>query len=409
MKLWKKIAISLLILFVALQIPFCLRRLELQAVNSKINGLNANRFETKNEGFRHYKGVIHVHTNLGGHSRGDFDELIAAAQQNQLDFVLLTEHPSPLYDTARQTLSGKHGGVLFVGGNEVSSKSGDRFLILPGDAEASRDNAKSTPELLAWAKQNNRLVLITYPDQYRAWETAKDFDGIEVYSLHTNAKNFSLLPSFLDYFWSFGAYPELTIARQLERPNENLAKFDELTRDDCQKLVLFGASDAHSNIGLSLSDLAKHDLLKLQIDPYATVFQLVRLHVWLEENKELNQENLLEAIKNGHCYLAFDVFGDADGFVFRAEDQTGNSVEKKQSGDEVSLKSGVNLFAAAPLKCRFVLFRNGAKIAEFAETSEMHFVSKEVGTYRVEVYLDLLNFSAAPWIISNPIYVREKL
>ncbi len=408
MKLWKKIAILSLILFVAVQIPFCWRRLELQAVNSKINQLNANRFEIKNEGFRHYQGVIHVHTSLGGHSRGDFDELIAAAQQNQLDFVLLTEHPSPLYDTARQTLTGKHGGVLFVGGNEISSKQGDRFLILPGDAEANRDNAKNTPELLDWAKQNNRLVLVTYPDQYRAWKTAGDFDGIEVYSLNTNAKNFPLFPSFFDYFWSFGRYPELTMARQIERPtNGNLQKFDELTTAG-KKLVLFGASDAHSNIVLSLSDLAKHDLLKLQIDRYQTVFRLVRLHVWLEANKELNQENLLEAIRNGHCYLAFDVFGNADNFVFGAENPAQESAEKKQSGDEIALKPEVSLFAAAQLKCRFVLFRNGAQIAEFTDTSEMHFIAKEAGTYRVEAYLDSLNFSAAPWIISNPIYVREK-
>lgn len=190
MKLWKKIALVLLILIIVSQIPFCYRRLQLGAVNSKINELNANRLEIKNEGFRHFKGVIHVHTALGGHSAGDFNELISASQENELDFVLLTEHPSPLYDTAKQTLNGKHNGVLFVGGNEISSKQGDRFLILPGDAESHKDTAKDTPELLAWAKQNNRLVLITYPEKYKSWETAKDFDGSEIYSLHTSAKNF---------------------------------------------------------------------------------------------------------------------------------------------------------------------------------------------------------------------------
>ena len=402
MKLWKKLALGLLILFVAVQIPFCWRRLELGAVNSKINELNAGRVETRNEGFRHFTGVIHVHTALGGHSAGSFNELIAAAQENKLDFVLLTEHPNPLYDTAQQTLNGIHGGVLFVGGNEISSKQGDRFLILPGDSEASRDNEKDTADLLNRAKQNNRLVLITYPDKYRAWNEAKNFDGSEVYSLSTNARNFPRLLTFFDYFWSFGQYPELTLARNFERPNDNLAKFDELTTGG-KRLVLFGASDAHSNIGLSFSDRANHDLLKTQIDPYKSIFKLVRLHVWLENNRELTTENLLEAIKSGHCYPAFDVLANADGFIFRAE----NNAEKKMMGDEIALRDGgVRLIAAAPAKCRFVLFKNGVKINEFADVSEMSLAVTEPGVYRVEAYLDSLSFIAAPWIISNPIYIR---
>lgn len=207
--------------------------------------------------------------------------------------------------------------------------------------------------------------------------------------------------TFFDYFWSFGAYPELTMARNFERPNENLNKFDELSANG-KRLTLFGASDAHSNIGLQLSDHANHDILKIQIDRYATIFRLVRLHVWLAEGKELNQENLLEAIKNGRCYMAFDVFGNADNFVFRAE----NASEKKLIGDEIALQNGVNLSAVTPLKCRFVLLKNGEKIGEFADVNEMNFQAKEKGVYRVELYLDSLNFTNAPWIISNPIYVR---
>jgi hypothetical protein len=168
-----------------------------------------------------------------------------------------------------------------------------------------------------------------------------------------------------------------------------------------KKLTLFGASDAHSNIGLSLSDRANHDLLKIHLDPYANIFRLVRLHVWLENGKELTQENLLEAVKNGHCYMAFDVLGNSDGFVFRAE----NTNEKKLMGDEIALQSGVKLIASSPLKCRFVLFKNGTKISEFADTNEMTFQASEAGVYRVEVYLDSLNFSNAPWILSNPIYI----
>lgn len=401
MKTLRRVVIILLILFVVAQIPFVWRRFQLSSVNNKINELNSNRIERDDADFQQYQGVIHVHTNLGGHSAGTFDELIEAANSNKLDFVIMTEHPSPLYDTARQTLNGKNGGVLFVGGNEISSKQGDRFLLIPGSATASNDTNQSTYDLLNNEKKDNRLALITYPDKYNAWTTATAFDGIEVYSLHTNAKNFNRLAVFGDYFWSFGAFPELTMARQFERPNAALQKFDELTGDG-KRLTLFGASDAHSNIGLQLSDRAKHDFIKVQIDRYATIFKLVRLHVLLAKSKELTESNLLEAIKNGNCYMAFDVFGDASGFQFQAVKNNG----RKIMGDEVLLSDDLKLSAHAPIKSRFVLYREGIKVQEFADTNYFELNLKEKGVYRVEVHLDAVNLIESPWIISNPIYVR---
>lgn len=402
MKRWKIILLILLGLLVAAQIPFCARRWQLAAVQNKISEQNVSRQTIENKGFRHYKGVIHVHTSLGGHSAGEFKELISAAAENELDFVLLTEHPEPLFDTGKQTLNGFHGKTLFVGGNEISSKQGDRFLILPGDADANKDTTFDTAELLNRQKSANRLAIITYPENYRAWETANNFDGVEVYSLHTNAKRFPKLFAFFDYFWSFGAFPELTMARNFERPNANLQKFDELTATG-KRLTLFGAADAHSNIGIRFSDRADHDWLKIQIDPYKSIFKLVRLHVWLPADQEFNQENLLAAIKNANCYTAFDVYGSADDFVFYAE----NSGERKIMGDEIALANQTKLVARAALKSRFVLYKNGAQIQNgSAETNDFTFAVTEPGVYRIELYRDSLELNRAPWIISNPIYVR---
>ena len=64
--------------------------------------------------------------------RGTFAEIISAAQANQLQFVIMTEHTEKDFDTAAMTLQGMHGGVLFINGNEVSAENGDRLLVLPG-------------------------------------------------------------------------------------------------------------------------------------------------------------------------------------------------------------------------------------------------------------------------------------
>lgn len=401
MKRRTKVVLILLLLFVVSQTPFCYRRIQLGGTQQKINEQNRQRINREPPGFKTARGVIHIHTSLGGHSTGTFKELIEAANANQLDFVFLSEHPSPLYDTAKQTLNGFHGGVLFVGGNEISSKQGDRFLIFPGDSEANKDSTQNTDELLNREKSAGRLAFITYPEKYKAWETAANFDGLEVYSLHTDAKKFPRFLAFFDFFWSFPAYPELAMARYFRRPDANLQKFDELTASG-KRQILFGASDAHSNIGISLSDLANHDLLKIHLDPYESVFRLVRFYAVLPQAEELNEENLLKAIQAGHCYASFDVFGDARGFDFRAI----SNGEIKIMGDETVLSENLKLTAFSPLACRFVLLKNGEKIAEFADANEMSFAVKEAGVYRVETYLDWLGFNNSPWTISNPIYVR---
>ena len=83
-------------------------------------------------------------------------------------------------------------------------------------------------------------------------------------------------------------------------------------------------------------------------------------------------------------------------------------MEQKIQGDEIALEKGVKLRAAAPQIARFIIFKNGEKIFESGENTEIIFEAKEPGAYRTEVYLDALGspFDKMPWIISNPVYVK---
>ncbi len=53
-------------------------------------------------------------------------------------------------------------------------------------------------------------------------------------------------------------------------------------------------------------------------------------------------------------------------------------------------------------------FKNGEKIFEETDKTEINFHAKEKGTYRTEVYLDSLGapFDKMPWISAEPIYIR---
>lgn len=399
MKLWKKIAIILLIILLV-QIPFIYNRYRFGQLADKISALNSQRSEAANANFKDYTGIIHAHTSLGGHSTGTFEEIISAASANNLDFVVMTEHTSEIFDTSAQTLHGNFSGVLFVNGQEVPTAI-DRFLQLPGDAETPQAGKMATPDYLQKIHAQNKLAIITYPEKFKTWNS--NFDGIEVFSLHTNAKKMNPFLVLFDSIWSYHGYPQLVLAKYLVRPDENLKQFDELTKT--RKLTATAGADAHSNIGFHLlGDDAQNKIINLKLDSYETIFRVVRNHVLLEKDQPLTQENLLKALKDGHSYIAFDALSDAKGFSFTAE----NGSESRVMGDEITLSEKVNLKASASLVSRFVIFKNGEQIFEAKDVTQINFEAKERGAYRVEVYLEQLGapFDKMPWIISNPIYVR---
>lgn len=400
MRLWKKIVLILLAVVLLAQIPFVYNRYQFGRLHDQINQLQTQRIENSNPNFKDYKGIIHVHTAIGGHSTGTFDELIDGAAKNRLDFVVMTEHTSDLYDSSALTLRGKIGETLFVGGQEVATAT-DRFLLMDGSADAGKMNRVMPNDFLAQIHAQNKLAFIAYPEKHQDWN--QNFDGVEVFSLHTNAKKMPAFFVLFDALWSYYSYPELVLAKYFQRPDDNLRKFDEVTQT--RKSTLIAGTDAHSNIGFHLlGDDAGNKIVNLKIDRYETIFRAMRNHVLIEADKPLTQESLLQALKNGRVFIGLDVLGDPNGFSFTAE----NGADTKMMGDEIALSDSTNLKISAPQIARIVIFKNGEKISKQANAAQMNFPVGEKGTYRAEIYLDALGapFDRMPWIISNPIYVR---
>lgn len=406
MKRWKKLLLILLALVVLSQIPFAYRRYRLGRLHAAIQQLNSGRTKTEDSsGLTEFKGVIHVHSSLGGHSTGNFADIIAAAQSNQLDFVVMTEHPSPTFNTAEMTLKGEHGGVLFVNGNEVRTATGDRLLLIPGDARAAEDNKLSTQEVLS--RRTEGLALVAYPEEFKSWE-ATGYHGIEVYNVYTNARQINPLVMFFDGLWSYRSYPALLFATFYEMPIENINRWEDQLKQGKRLLVTAG-NDAHANIGLSLNDSSGKTLVGFKLDPYERSFRLVRLHVFVPQlSGQLivpqDEKMLLSAISAGHCFIGFDLFGDTTGFRYTAHDRD----ENRMMGDEIKLEDEVRLNVTLPVTGRIFLLKDGSVIQDKVGVSELEFVAREKGTYYVEVHLPQLPqpVSDQPWIISNPIYVR---
>jgi len=391
--------LALLVILVLSQAPFAYRRYRLKRLQNTIQQLASQRIpnDTATE-YVDYKGVIHVHTSLGGHSSGTFTELIAAAKSNDLDFVIMTEHPQAEFDTAAMTLSGVHAGVLFVNGNEVATADGDRLLLIPAPLNANE--RRSTKEVVDQQKTNHGLAFAAYPTESNTWQS-NAVDGVEIYNLFTNTKRINRVVTFFDGLWSYRSYPDLMFANFFARPTEDLKRWDDAMSSSNRRLVAVGGNDAHSNVGFGLADSTGKQIVGVKLDPYERSFRTVRTHVLIQKDKLLSRESLLEALSLGHCYVSFDIFGDAAGFDFRLLQSSG------VMGDETAYVQPLELTAKAPLAGRFVLLRNGVAVDQSAG-SAVRFPVTAPGIYRIEVYLDSLPPPATgkPWILSNPIYLR---
>jgi hypothetical protein len=382
------------------QIPFAFRAWQVSTIAGKIASTNPKApVATRSDSLHEYVGVMHVHSVHSGEISDAYDEMLDAACDNQLDFVVLTEHYSTAFDTSAATLNGRFGSILFVAGNEVNSRPGDRFLMLPGGKEAADYRLMQSKDVVDKVHANGGLAIAAYPEKFDAWESA--FDGIEVANLNTMLRGADKATAAFDYLWSAHVDRPVAIARYFKRPDDNLKRFDEIAAN--HHIVLTAGLDAHSAIGFHLvGDELGDRWLSFKVDPYTDIFRIARLHVLTD--KELDRDSLLDAIKSGSFFLGFDVLGDSRGFRFVAEG-AGNRL---RMGSEMPFTSGLTIAVSTPVTARIVLLRNGEKLAETRNQTSLSADVTGTGEYRVEVYREGLgsDFDNIPWILSNPIYVR---
>lgn len=401
MKRAKKLGLVLTVIVLISQLPFAYRRYRLGQLNAQIKVIDSSRRSLQsNPTWTEYKGVAHVHSFLGGHSKGSFSEIISAASANQLHFVIMTEHLEQEFDTAEMTLKGPHGGVLFINGNEISTADGERVLVVPSHVSLTDATKGSMSDLLTRIESEGYLAIAAYPESFNSWD-GNGLDGVEVFNVYSNARRINPVVAFFDVLWSRRSYPDLLFATFYSRPTENLKVWDQLLAR--KRLTAMAGNDAHANIGFSLQSRNGEPILALQLDPYEVSFRLVRVHVLIPQTQALTAESVKEALKAGHCFIGFDLFGDTSGFSFTAE----NSTSTKIQGDEINL-DGTKLKIEVPVEGRIVLFKNGNVDVDETGVSSRVYDVVERGVYRVEVYLPRLGTPVGeqPWIISNPIFVR---
>ncbi len=330
------------------------------------------------------KGVIHAHTNISHDSRGTADEIIRAAQEAGLHFLMTTDHNSKRIFT--EGPRGKHDNLLIIRGAEIIQGGQAILAINIKEYIEEYDRvAKPIQQLVNEIKAQGGLAFAAHPNTFKEWNV-EGIDGTEIYDMADNAytQAWKLPWIAAEALTSLQDYPDEVYLSLLTRPDHALSQWDRLTQK--RMLVGIAGNDAHQ----------RFMLFGKQLDPYQLVFRFVQTHILATACEEAP---LLNALKAGHTYFSFSLLADATGFQFTA----GNSKDRVIMGDGIPYSPDLVLTVQTPHLGLIRLYQNG-KIVNHATATRLDHPVKERGVYRIEVSLSV-DGAPYPWIISSPIYI----
>jgi hypothetical protein len=382
-------------------------------------------------GFDDVRALLHVHSSFSHDSRGTIDEIIKAAKEAGVRVIMFSEHPANTYDYIIDGHRGEKDGVLLIPGAETEG-----FLAYPRHS-IQKEKTDSPQEFADLVRSTGGLVFVCHLEERMDWEIA-NVTGTEIYNTHADFKEetrfVEALRAPLTMFSlvaSVKKYPQEVFGALLDYPADYLKRYDQL----CQAAPHTGvsANDAHHNQGyrakvlddgkvlvedilgekvalldpeklpaiklLTAGKKAGDLILDLDLDPYVCSFRHVSTHLLLDD---VNEASVRQALSEGRAYVAFDWIADPTGFVYQAV----QGADNWPIGSEVSFGEGLRLRAEAPLEGQFKLVRDGNVVAEQI-ASAIDLPVEGPGVYRVEVWLELAGENR-PWILTNPIYVRER-
>ena len=178
---------------------------------------------------------------------------------------------------------------------------------------------------------------------------------------------------------------------------EALRRWDDLLSGG-KKVVAVGGSDAHSH-QMRLGPLRR------TVFPYEFHFSAINTHVYvprpLGADAASDTSMILDALRQGHCFIGYDLPASTRGFRFIARGME----ESAQMGDDLSSKGGVTFQVHLPLRTECVLLKDGKPMRTWHKHDQCTYITSDPGVYRVEVYIHYLGRRRG-WIYSNPVYVR---
>lgn len=376
-------------------------------------------------GWQEFRGVFHSHSHFSHDSEVTFPEILSAAKEAGIDFIFMSDHCVDGKADYSLQWRGMHDGVLFAPGFEMSHG----FMPFGLPSETVLDCGQDAETLAREIEAGGGLLFVAHSEEERRWELP-ELDGMEIYNIHTDFKEEGFGELLPDIVLSLRRYPDQMLRLIFDRQDAILARWDDLNKE--RHIVGIAASDAHQNNGFrgyyteddsllirmtSPDDVGTYklnaitrtllrvafgplepgrQLFRIDLDRYARSLRFVNTHVLAQE---LSEQNVLENLKQGRAFIAFDMLADARGFSTTAANAGGMAM----LGDTLILGENTEIEVASPVACRITVVHDGHAIAEH-EGRDYRCPLSEPGNYRVEAELEVLG-EWVPWVYTNPIRV----
>jgi len=322
---------------------------------------------------------VHCHGRLSHDSDGTLAEIGAAAENADVDFVVMTDHQTDA--SIAEGTRGFFGTVLFLVGAEVRSPQGT-LLCFPLVRPLRRWQHAAL--LAREAAAQGALAFVCHGELWPGRWNVPGLSGAEVVNLHAGAMQRGYLGTLATALF----LPMRFLCERIcVRDRRVFAEWDRcLSRQ--HPFTPIGGNDAHANVRV-------FGPLGGTLGTYREMFLSLSTHVLAAR---LDEASLVEAFAAGRTYVAFDVFGEGAGFDFRAVDAAG---EVHLGGATVPPEPGLRLSVTTPAPGHVVLLRDGQE-QTCIDGAHLELLAPPPGVYRVEVY----TASRSPWLFSSTIRVR---
>jgi hypothetical protein len=346
---------------------------------------------------------LHMHTRYSD-GDGSHRDIATAAIQAGLDAVIVTDHNVWVNGPAGYYNEGDRRVLLMVGEeihDQARQPQKNHLLVFGGHRELA--TYAHDPQLLldTIAKEGGQAFIAHPVDPAAPSVNQGDiswvdwnvygFTGLELWNGFSEFKpriRSKLHAIFYAYF------PQLIARGPLP---EALHRWDELLSTG-KRLVAICGSDAHA-LQMHLGPLNR------TVFPYEFHFKTINNHIFvprpLGTDAILDAGMILDALRQGHCFIGYDMPAPTRGFSLTAQGMQ----QTVLMGDELDSQGGVTIKIRLPRRAECVLLKDGKPVRTWHNHDLGTYSTTEPGVYRVEVYINYLGRRRG-WIYSNPVYVR---
>jgi hypothetical protein len=345
------------------------------------------------------KGVFHLHSTFSD-GLGNTEAIVRAAQNQKLDFVILTDHGRPNLRASAATAWFRD--TLLIGASEFSLNCG--HLAAAGYRIPGYIFPPEAQEAIAEVSRDGGVTFIAHPlDRKIPWSDwqARGFTGIEIMSLYQMAKKnllvgMTLLP--LQYLFN----SDYALTSLISYPEEEMRIWDRFDREGNYFGIV--ALDSHAKLQIGKKS-------SLHFPSYEATFRILNIYVKVE--RELAKDAhaaaaaIIAAMRCGNFFNVIESLAPANGFENYYLEKDGRLVDM---GGDAKAAGGTLVFKMPFAFATDIVIKKDGEIFKTIRANtqqELSIPVSRAGVYRAEISLASGRFKKLPWIMTNPIFIAR--